>query len=208
MDISNNLNTKQAEEELSLIRKIMDDSRRSIIDNGWHYIYWGVIVTGTLIANYFMILSHASGNSQGMLWFITMVSASMIETIIGKRLSKNVKVKTFAGRLLSKLWSVSGICMFMLGFVGTITRAYDPIFIFPLISLVLGLTYYISGAIQQIKWLSWISIFWWAGSVMLFAFPSIHSVLIFAGMMICFQVIPGVLLFIRARKDSVLQTAK
>ncbi len=207
METNKTINSKQAEEELSLIRKIMDDSRKSIIDNGWHYIYWGVIVTCTLIVNYLMILNHAPGKSQGMLWFITMVSASVIETIITRRMQKKTKVRTFAGKLLSSLWSVSGICMFMLGFVGTITGAYDPIYIFPLISMVLGLAYYVSGAIQQVKWLSWISIFWWAGSVLLFVFPSVHSVLIFAGMMICFQVIPGVLLFIRARKDSVLQTA-
>ena len=157
---------KKAEEEISVIKKIMEDSKKAIVDNGWHYIYWGVIVTAALIANYIMVLTNTSINMQGMLWFISMTSAAIIEGIIERKREKHVKVKTFAGRLLNTLWSGSGICMFILGFAGTVSGAYNAIMIFPLISVMLGAAYLISGVIQQVKWMSALCIFWWAGSIL------------------------------------------
>lgn len=198
----------QAELELSVIRKIMDDSRRVILDNGWHYIYWGSIVTIALIINYLMILNGVSGYYQGMLWFVSMVAASIVESIIERRREKKVKVKTFAGKLLNTLWSATGICMFMLGFVGTVSGAYNQVYIFPVISTVLGIAYYTSGAIQQIKWLSRIAFGWWSGAIVLFAFPGLHSMLVFGLMLVFFQTIPGIILFRKHRREmsSALKT--
>jgi len=85
--------------------------------------------------------------------------------------------------------------MFMLGFIGTISGAYNPVYICSLISIVLGVAYFTSGSIQQIKWLKMLSFGWWAGSVFTFLFPSVHTLLIFAIMMFCFQIIPGVILY-------------
>ncbi|MBE2219076.1 MAG: hypothetical protein IAE90_12780 [Ignavibacteria bacterium] len=197
----------KAEEEISVIKKIMEDSKKAIVDNGWHYIYWGLIVTAALIANYIMVLTNTSINMQGMLWFISMTSAAIIEGIIERKREKHVKVKTFAGRLLNTLWSGSGICMFILGFAGTVSGAYNAIMIFPLISVVLGAAYLVSGVIQQVKWLSALCIFWWAGSILLLLYPGLHSMLIFAVMIICFQVTPGVIMFVQSKRELKLLAA-
>ena len=140
-------------------------------------------------------------NSQGMLWFISMTAAAILEGIIERRRDKQIKVKTFAGKLLNTLWSASGICMFILGFAGTISGAYNAIMIFPLISIVLGSAYLISGVIQQVKWLSVISLFWWGGALVLLLLPGIHSMLVFAAMIMCFQVTPGVIMFVQSKRE-------
>ncbi|MBE2228960.1 MAG: hypothetical protein IAE93_16510 [Ignavibacteria bacterium] len=195
------ININKAEEEISVIKKIMEDSRKAIVDNGWHYIYWGSIVTAALVINYIMVLQNVSVNKQGMLWFISMTGAAILEGIIEKRRKKNAKVKTFAGTLLNSLWTGAGICMFILGFAGTLSGAYNAIMIFPLISIILGAAYLVSGVIQNIKWLSIISAFWWAGAVLLLLIPGIHSMLIFGGMLICFQIFPGMILYVRSKKE-------
>lgn len=188
------MESKQAELELSVIKKIMEDSRNAVLDNGIHYIFWGVIVTFALLVNYAMLLTRTSMNYIGMMWFILMISAAIIDGIIGYRQVKRSQVRTYAGDLLSSLWKATGIAMFMFGFLGIVTRAYDPIYISPVISTTLGIAYYTSGAIQQLKWLKYISFGWWAGAFYLFIFPSVHTLLIFAIMMICLQVIPGLIL--------------
>ena len=201
MDHSNSIQSPelnpvtQAESELLVIKKIVRDSRNAVADKGWHYIYWGVIVTITLLVNYLMILNNSSMNRQGMLWFVTMISASIIEMIITKRIEKNEKEKNFSGRLLSILWGLSGVSMFMFGFIGTLSGAYNPVYIFPVISCVLGAAYFISGTIQQIKWLKYLTFGWWSGSVYMFLYPGINSILIFAFMLIVFQTIPGFILY-------------
>lgn len=188
------MESKQAELELSVIKKIMEDSRNAVLDNGIHYIFWGVIVTFALLVNYAMLLTRTSMNYIGMMWFILMISAAIVDGIIGHRQVKRSRVRTYAGDLLSSLWKATGIAMFMFGFLGIVTRAYDPIYISPVISTTLGIAYYTSGAIQQLKWLKYISFGWWAGAFYLFIFPSVHTLLIFAIMVICLQVIPGLIL--------------
>lgn len=184
----------QAETELSVIKKIMEDSRNIIIDNGIHYIFWGIVVTVALIINYFMILFKAPGNYAGMMWLILMISAAIIDGIIGAKQSKTSRVRTYAGNVLGSLWMASGISMFIFGFVGTMSKAYNPVFICPIIATSLGISYFTSGAIQQLKWLQYIAFGWWAGAIVLFVFPGIHTFLIFAFMMIAFQITPGVIL--------------
>ena len=199
------MNTAQSETELSVIKKIMDDSRNIISDNGWHYILWGVSVTGALIANYIMALTGVSFNLQGMMWFILMISTWIAESIIERVKDKKKKERTFAGKLLGSLWFAAGIAMFTFGFVGTITHAYNAIFICPIISTVLGMTYITSGAIQQIRWLQLLSIGWWSGAIYTFFFPGIHTLLIFAIMMLSFQVVPGIILYRKWKRNPVTE---
>lgn len=199
------MDSKQAESELALIKQMMEDSRRVVADNGWHYIFWGVVVTSALIANYIMVIMRVTANYQGLMWLITMISAALIGGIVERRQNRKSRVKTFAGKLLGSLWTASGISMFMLGFIGPITGAYNSVFICSLISIVLGVAYYTSGAIQQIKWLQRLSLGWWAGAVYTFAYPSVHTLLIFAVMMIAFQVIPGIILYKKWKEQTELE---
>ncbi|HWA05476.1 MAG TPA: hypothetical protein VG961_02930 [Ignavibacteria bacterium] len=199
-ELNTNIKTK-AEEEISVIKQLMEDSRKAVVENGWHYIYWGSIVTAAIIVNYLMIVYNVSMYAQGMLWFFSMPGAAIIEGIIERKLKKHEKVKTFAGKLINSLWTGAGVCMFILGFAGSLSGAYSAVTIFPLISIVLGAAYFISGVIQQVKWLSALSVFWWSGAVVLLLLPGMHSMLIFAGMLVCFQIVPGVLLFINSKKE-------
>lgn len=199
-ELNTNITTK-AEEEISVIKTIMEDSRKAVVENGWHYIYWGSIVTAAIIVNCLMVLYDISKYAQGLLWFSSMPAAAIVEGIIERKKEKHTKVKTFAGRLINSLWTGAGLCMFILGFAGSVSGAYSANMIFPLISIVLGSAYLISGVIQQVKWLSAVSVFWWLGAVILLLLPGMHSMLVFAGMLVCFQIVPGVLLYVKSKRE-------
>lgn len=205
-ELNTNITTK-AEEEISVIKQIIEDSRKAVVENGWHYIYWGSIVTAAIIVNYLMVIYSVSMYAQGMLWFFSMPAAAIIEVIIERKKEKHIKVKTFADKMINTVWNGAGVCMFILGFAGSLSGTYSLVTIFPLISIVLGSAYLISGVIQQVKWLSAISIFWWGGSVVLLLIPGMHSMLFFAGMLVCFQIVPGVLLFIKSKRELSTQPA-
>jgi hypothetical protein len=189
------MDSQQAQLELNIIKTIMTDSRKIAIDNGIHYIFWGLVVTAALITNYIFLLTHVSGQYIGLLWFILMTCAWIVSAFIAKREAKTRKVKTFAGKILSAMWMASGITMMIFGFVGTVSGAINPIFICPVISTVLGANYYTSGVLHSHKWLRNLSWGWWAGAIAMFIFPTIHTLAIFAVMMICFQTIPGIVLY-------------
>jgi hypothetical protein len=195
------MDTKQAELELSVIKKIMEDSRRVVCDNGIHYIFWGVLVTIAVLANYVMALMNVSINYMGLMWMILMTGGAITGVLIEKREHKKRVVRTFAGKLLGTLWSASGVAMFMFGFLGVAAKAYDSIFICPIIATVLGVSFFTSGAIQQNKWFQSLAYGWWAGAVVMFIFPTVHTLLIFGIMMIGLQTIPGIILFKRYKKE-------
>ncbi len=193
--------------ELSVIRKIMEDSRQTVVDNGVHLIFWGVLVTLCLLANYYMIVTKTALDKAGMLWAIMMPLGAVVDMLIVRRMVRRVSVSTFGGKLLGLLWLASGLAMFMLGFLGPVTGAYNPVFICPIISVVLGVSYFVSGSIQQLPWLRNISYGWWAGSVVMFLYPGKHTLLIFAGMMLLFQVVPGLIMNRKAKGNQELQNA-
>ena len=195
------MESKQAEQELSIIKTIMEDSRNIVLNNGWHYIFWAIIVSAALIANYIMLLIKLNGSYIGWMWFALMIGAAITASLWERRIDKRRPVKTFAGKMLGSLWFAGGIAMFMFGFIGSISGAYNSIYICPIISTVLGVTFYISGEIQQLKWQKLLSIGWWAGAIVLFMLPSVHTLLIFAIMLIVFQAVPGIILNRKYKKE-------
>lgn len=187
--------------ELAVIRKIMEDSRYTVEYNGIHFIFWGVLVTFCLIANYFMILDGTADKYSGMLWAILMPLGAVADFFIGWKVAEKNRVSTFAGRLLGSLWLASGIAMFMFGFLGPLSGAYKPVFISPVISTALGISYFASGSIQQLPWLRNLAFGWWAGAALMFLWPGKQTLLVFAVMMLFLQVVPGFIIN-RNRKRS------
>jgi len=197
------MDTNQAEIEISVIKKIMEDSRRIAVVNGKHYIMWGLLVSIALLANYIMVLKNIHENYQGFMWFILMIGGAIAGAIMEKIENKKREARTFAGKLLSTLWFASGISMFMFGFLGTITKAYDPLFICPIIFTTLGVSYFTSGAIQQTRWFQYISFGWWLGAAFLFIYPGIHTFLVAAIMLLSLQTVPGLILYKRWKNEMV-----
>ncbi|MEP7146772.1 MAG: hypothetical protein ABI792_07160, partial [bacterium] len=158
------------------------------------------LVTFALLCNYILLLTKSSNNYIGLTWFILMITGGIVDILIKRRENKTRKVHTYAGNILGSLWLSSGIAMFIFGFLGTVSGAYNSIFICPIISTSLGISYFTSGAIQQIKWFQYLAFGWWTGAALMFIYPSIHTLLIYAVMVICLQIIPGIILNNKSKK--------
>jgi hypothetical protein len=199
--------TNRAETELAVIKKIMEDSRQTVLYNGVHFIFWGILVSTCLIVNYILLVTNTLVDKIGLLWMIMMPLGAVVDVMIGRQLERKQTATTFAARLLGALWTASGIAMFMFGFLGPMSGAYNAIFICPVISVMLGVSYFTSGSIQQLTWLRNLAFGWWAGAAVMFLFPSRHTLLIFALMMIGMQVLPGILINKHYKKNLPVQEA-
>jgi hypothetical protein len=189
--------------ELAVIRKIMEDSRQVVANNGIHFIFWGILVSVCLFANYYMLMTKTALDKVGMMWAAAMTLGAIADGILRKSLERKQKVLTFGGRLLGSLWTASGIAMFMFGFLGPISGAYNPIYICPVISTMLGVSYMVSGSIQQLPWLRNIALGWWIGAAAMFFLPGRHTLLVFALMMLLLQVLPGILINRSNKKKNI-----
>jgi hypothetical protein len=191
---------QQAELEINMIKKIMEDSRKIVIDDGMGYIIWGILIVIGLLGTYFSILFREY-NYIMWLW-IAAIGAGWVYTIIvhAKR-GHREKVKTFAGKILGALWFSSGVAMTIVGFIGAGSGSFGPYTISPLMSVILGTAYFVTGVIYGQNWLRNLSIGWWLGAIITFIWTGMNSLLIFAFMMIVLQIIPGIILFKKFKKE-------
>lgn len=187
-----NINATQAELELSLIRKIMEDSRKAVYDTSKQGTFWTLIMAPAILVNYLMIIFNAGLEYSGFLWMGTVAIGIIGSIIIAKKEKRVTRVKTFAGKILTSIGIAAGGANCIFGIASGFINAFDPVYIVPVDSVVLGMAFYLVGVIQQIKTLKFFAFIWWAGAVFFFFFPSMHCLLFLALMLIIMILLPKI----------------
>jgi len=189
-----------AQQELAFIKKVMEDSRRIICDDGKSFIFWGILISIGMLVTYLKIAMDW-GVNLGWFWPVLISFGWIVTIYVEIRADKKRSSKTFAAKILGSVWISCGIAMTILGFVGSITGAYNGVFISPLISVVLGIGYLLTGVIQGKRWVSLLAIGWWSGALLMFYLQNLETLLIMTGMMIFLQTIPGMILYKESKRE-------
>ncbi|MGE5498172.1 MAG: hypothetical protein ACM3Q2_08885 [Syntrophothermus sp.] len=180
-------------EELQFIKRVIEDSKRSIVYNGMHYIVWGILIIAGMLLNYYFLRQHIYFNYLYE-WAAIVFIGWVFSFYYSKRLDKKGP-KTFALKIIATVWLAAGVAMTILGFIGPLSGAISGSFISPVLSVILGMAYLITGVIFESRWFSWLSAGWWAGAVFMFYYPGIHTLFIMALLMLFFQTLPGIILY-------------
>lgn len=193
------MNDQTALEDLQYIRKVIEDSKRTLVYNGLDYIVWGVLVIIGLVSTYVLVESRIYFN---YFWvWLALVALGWIFSLVSSNKSKARLPRTFSDRIVSSIWLSSGIAMSIIGFVGPVSGAFYPVFISPLLSVVLGAAYFVTGNVFGSRWFTYLSLGWWAGAIAMFFMPGIHSLVMMALMMLLLQTIPGIILYRRYKHE-------
>ena len=190
-----------AQQELAFIKKVMTDSRKILIDDGKGTIFWGLLISFGLLITY---LSVAQRWESTLSWFWpALIGFGWIYTIVTEiRHERKRRAITFAGKIVGAVWIAFGISATIIGFVGTVSGAYHSVIISPLIAVLLGNAFLVSGLLYGKSWVSYLSIGWWGGAIIMFFMQNLETLLIMIGMMILFQVIPGIILYREFKKEK------
>lgn len=196
------------EEELQYIRKIIADSRARFAQSGEPYIIWGLIIAIGMGLSYLsLILRHDLYT--GYIWpaLILFGWGSMIY-LYRKRRKEEPRAKSIIERIDSAIWGTCGGTL-GLGLIlildqsnlsgGNVPPIY-PLYTCFFASMILGIAYYLTGVVNDLRWLRNIGFAWWAGAIVMYLWPTVHVLGIYAGMLILFQVIPGIILQRRYRR--------
>ena len=192
---------EQILEDLQYMKQIINDSRKIVVDKGIGFIVWGILIIIGLTGSY--IDTVMSGRQySGELW-IVLVSAGWIYSIIGWYKHKGrKKTVTFAGKIVGSVWFAAGVAMTILGFVGVNSGAYESVFISPVLACVLGIAFYVSALIYDNLLMKYLAPIWWIGSVFMFFFPGVHTIIVMAAMMLFLQVVPGIILYRKFKSEN------
>lgn len=177
------MDTKQAELEITLIKKIMEDSRSAVYSKSSQGIFWFTLTAAAVLINYLMLVTGIGIQFSGLVWLVVIIIGTILSIIIANKEKRLLKVKTFAARILASIGISVGIANMLFAFASVFAKVYDPFIIVPLNSMVLGMAFYVISVIQQLKTFKIISLLWWAGSIYFFFKPGIHS-LLFLGIML------------------------
>ena len=177
----------------------MEDSRKIIIDDGKGFIFCGVLVTIGLLVTYFSVLYKWEAN---LSWFWpVLIGFGWLYTIIAEtQREKRAKTRTLAGKIMGAVWFGCGIGMTIIGFIGTLSGAYSGIYVSPLIAVILGIGYMVTGVVFGKRWIALLSVGWWAGSIIMFLWYSVHTLLLMSLLMLFLQVIPGIIMYKESKK--------
>lgn len=194
------MDEKKALEEIQFIRKIIDESKSSIVYNGLDYIFWGVIIIVGMLSTY---LFHINKVYFNYFWiWVIIIPIGWIFSITNKIRNQKKFPSTFTGKLLGSLWASAGISMTVIGFIGVIAGSIKAMSISPIACAIMGSAYYTTGKVAGVKWLGWLSIGWWLGSVLLFYVATVESFLIMSILMFFFQTIPGFIMYKKYKKEK------
>jgi hypothetical protein len=184
----------QAQEELAFIKKVMEDSQRTIIDNGKQYILWSVLVLVGIAIKY-LLDGFGSTLNPAWLWIPLIAVGWLMSFVLRRSTYSEIHVKTFARRTLEAVWTGWGIAIPILTLVGYFSGAIQSWAIPPVVATLFGSACFTTGLITTNAWMRNTAILWWGGAVFMFLVPSEYSVAMLAGMFILLQMIPGIVLY-------------
>ncbi|MBN2788841.1 MAG: hypothetical protein JXR69_01465 [Candidatus Delongbacteria bacterium] len=202
----------KAELELEFIKNIISDSRRKVNDSGLSGVIWGSLVVIGIMVNYFSGIYH-NWDYALYIWGILLAAGWTYTFLKTRNVKKNNRPETFALKIQNAVWRASGIIMTIIALVCSIqfkrevsdlvpySYIINSMAIAPIISLILGAAYYVTGYINECKFTSRLAYGWWTGGIILFYMKSYNTFLVFALMTILFQILPGIR-FYRRSKES------
>jgi hypothetical protein len=198
------MTTEKVEQDIRFIKKVLEDNRRILIDNGVFYILWGAMtVLGTAISYIFI--------NQNMLyilpffWPAFIILFIFIQKFLDRKTEPNEHISSFGWKLFNAVWQsvgITGVLLTTLFFTTSVIPL--PVFLGS-IAAVFGIAYYLSGIINDLKFLTYLSFAWWAATIILVLWEQFinlyYIAMFFAGLILFLQVIPGIIIYKKWKRD-------
>lgn len=190
-------------EDVEFIKKMIENNRRSLIDNGISYISAGVyVVIGSALSIYLQI--SGMGNMLPYLWLLLLTLLIGFNFFIQKRMAAEKVKKTFAGRVFSAVWIACAIPMLIISVLFFTTNKIPMSAMFSAVSAILGIGYYLTGVINDLKFMKVLAAGWWTSIVisMLWSYfgEEYQLALFFALLILLLEVIPGIIIYNKWKK--------
>lgn len=201
-----NTNKNDLESEILFIKKIMRESRSATLDNGKYYILWGLIASFSCIASYINsnVKTEYNGN---FIWLPLMAAGWIISIYWGFKDSRKEKNKTLGKKVINGVWAAVGLAALVLIVPGQISHSILYFSICPIIAILLGMGYFICGVVYSDKMLKIFAILWWLGASWMFFIQDMRVLLVHGILLLLLQVIPGLILFSKWKKELALNAA-
>ncbi|HEX9974964.1 MAG TPA: hypothetical protein VGD14_23115 [bacterium] len=195
------MNHDQIQQEISIIKSMIEKTRRETAESGHLFIFMG-------IASAIFVLAVSMLEIYKLKYLVlpAMIVLTVINGIIGylvvANAAKNENVKSYPRTIVLNLWVICGMTLLMMTFLFPFLKVYSFRALGTLVSLVLGIAVFMTGVIYEMRFIQWFSLTWWIGAGLLALIDSEFRFLILIATIIVGWIIPGIILNRRYRHGS------
>jgi hypothetical protein len=128
----------------------------------------------------------------------------LVILIVQKKKSAYRPRKTFALQIFSATWLACGIPVMLITILFFATGSVTINTFYTVISASLGIGYYLTGCINDIKFMKVLAFGWWGGAVLAVLWNYIGQnyqlSMLFVALIILFELIPGIIIYNKWKK--------
>ncbi len=202
MDTTQN-ERETALEQLHTIKRFFEEGQQRMLENGVLLMFWGLLIP--LANGAFYALAGTLGfNHPVMIAFWPVVSGcgAVVSWIIGSRNGKRSGNNNYALKTSALMWTgflATALGLFLVQFRNA--AEMQPLFL-AYIALLLGMAYWIHGAIIQRPWLRVVSAVWWVCAIIIAGMDWFPASTILAACTFLCSFIPGCIMYRSHKKRS------
>lgn len=193
------MHAERAQEDLAMIRRLLEEGRREVVDRGKHFIIWGVIPAVGAALTYAYVAG-AGVPHPGWIWGGAMLVGWGLSLVVGWRDSRGARVHTFGRRLLSVVWVAAAVSLTLIGAAGIAGVVLGHESLPGVLSAVMGAPVLVTMLLTGERWLGLVAAGWWIGGAVMLFVPGRYALLLLAVMGLLLMAVPGAVLNARARR--------
>jgi hypothetical protein len=192
------MNDKQLFEDVEFVKQMIANNRRALVDNGIMYIATGVyIVVG--VAATFLLDALGKGSWMPSVWLVLMALLMLSIVLAQKRIEKGAVKKTFATQIFSGVWIACGIPVVITSVLFFVTNDIQLKSLMACVSACMGIGYYLTGVINDLRFMKYLAAGWWAGvalSLLWSRFGQEYQLgLFFSLLILLLEIVPGMIIY-------------
>lgn len=193
-----NMEGEQFHEEMSIIRNMIERTRRETFQSGYLFIIPGTIfLISVLVMGILEMTGHAQVvRSYNWIPFVLIAVASLsIGLWEGNR--EKTKARTYTRRVFTHLWAACGLVIVLNAMVVP-HMAYTTVSWF----LIVGIGFYVTGVIYELPLVQLSGVIWWIGMCSLGFIQGNIRLLIWVATIFFGFILPGIILNMQYRKQE------
>lgn len=154
----------QIQEDLQYIKKMIENNRRTLVDNGLSYIINGLgIAVGVPIT--IAMGFYEMGQYIPYTWLFLITVMILLNVIASKKIEKKHKIKTFGSNVFQSVWGACGLSIIIIFILSFTTNGMVSSAFFTSVASILAIGYFMTGVINDLKFMKVLAIFWWITAV-------------------------------------------
>ncbi len=195
------LDEATAVDQLSAIRAMIDDTRRSATDHWTHLLIWGVL--GVIAAIASQLLLHTRHDvAIWLVWSSYWIAGFVLSRSFRRRAERRARARTFVGRMLSATWNGAGITIASLW--TAVLIGIVPVVVLPaMIAWTVAGGLCVMAAALEFPVLFAAAGIWWAGGGYTLFRPQ-QTFVVFAVLIVLGYLVPAALLRRQVAADDAL----